>query len=43
MKESSLIKMQRELKELQTFCVILSMRLDKLEPKKDANTETKNG
>lgn len=43
MKESSLIKMQRQLKELQAFCVLLSMRIDKLEPKKDANTETKNG
>ena len=43
MKESSLIKMQRQLRELQSFCVLLSMRIDKLEPKKDANTETKNG
>jgi len=33
MKETTLINMRREIKELQIFCVSLSRRLDKLEPK----------
>jgi len=33
MKESSLIKMQKELKELQMFCVIILGRIEKLEKK----------
>ena len=41
MKESSLIKMQRQLKELQAFCVLLSMRIDKLEPKTDSENINK--
>ena len=32
-KESSLIKMQKEVKELQQFCVLLSYRLEKLQEK----------
>lgn len=35
MKESTLINMKREIKELQMFCVVLSRRLEKLEPKPD--------
>jgi hypothetical protein len=32
MKETTLINMRREIKELQIFCVALSRRLEKLEP-----------
>lgn len=32
MKESSLLKMKKEIKELQQFCMLLSYRLEKLEP-----------
>jgi len=33
MKESNLIKMQKELRELQRFCIIILGRIEKLEKK----------
>jgi len=39
MKESSLLKMKKEIKELQQFCMLLSYRLEKLEPN---NNDKKN-
>jgi hypothetical protein len=41
MKESTLIKMQNELKELQEFVVMMHFQLKELNKKKDGVSETK--